>query len=62
MDVARGAEITVIGFVPDGNGGYRQLEALPETERQKIGRELGQRMGRTLNNYFSAHPEEYKKI
>lgn len=60
--MARGKEIKVVGFVPDGNGGYRSVESMSPEERKEFGQLLTQRMGAALNDYFSAHPEEYAKI
>jgi hypothetical protein len=55
-------DITVIGFVPDGAGGYRPLEDMTPEERRDFGTRLAQRMGKALNDYYSVHPAEYARI
>lgn len=60
--MARGQEIKCRGFVPDGNGGYRPIEALSPEEKQKLSENIAQRMGQVLNTYFGLHPEVYTKI
>ncbi|MBQ6163951.1 MAG: hypothetical protein IJK23_05705 [Clostridia bacterium] len=54
-------ELTVRGFVPDGNGGLRSYEELSEEEKDAFGKKIVERMGRVLNDYFSIHPEAYAK-
>lgn len=60
--MSRGAEIKVVGFVPDGNGGYQSLEGMAAAEKTEYGKQLSRRMGVALNDYFSAHPVEYERI
>lgn len=60
--MARSADITVIGFVPDGAGGYRPVESMTPEERRDFGTRLAQRIGKALNDYYSVHPAEYARI
>ena len=55
-------EIRCRGFVFDGAGEYRCVEDLSPEERAELGRELAERMGRALNDHYSQHPEDYKRI
>lgn len=55
-------DITVIGFVPDGRGGYQSLEGMAAAEKTEYAKQLSRRMGAALNDYFSAHPSEYERI
>jgi len=55
-------DITVIGFVPDGDGGYRSVESMTPEERRDFGTRLAQRIGKALNDYYSVHPAEYARI
>ena len=51
------------GWVPDGAGGWRSVEEdLTPEERADLGRKLVQRMGQALNDHFSAHPDEYRRL
>jgi len=54
-------ELTVRGFVPDGNGGYRPYEDLTEAEKDAFGKRIVEKMGRVINDYFSQHPEAYER-
>ncbi len=52
-------------LVPDGNGGYREYTELSDAERESFGKKLSQRMGETLNEYYTAHTGkvgEMKKV
>lgn len=60
--MAKNTKITVRGFVPDGNGGYQPLESLPAETLNKFSEQLVNRMGESLNNWFSSHPKEYTKL
>ena len=61
MDMAR--ELKCRGFVSDGNGGYRSGENdLTPEERKDLGARIVSRMGRALNDHYSAHPEEYRTL
>lgn len=42
-------------MVPDGNGGYKDYTELSEEERKEFGKKLSQRVGETLNEYYTAH-------
>lgn len=42
--------------------GDRPLDELTTEEQKEFGEKVTQRMGNALNDYFSQHPEEYKKI
>lgn len=62
-EMAKRQEIRCRGWVPDGAGGWRSVEDdLTPEERAEFGRQLVQRMGRALNDHFSACPEEYERI
>ena len=60
--MAKNTKITVRGFVPDGNGGYLPLESLPAEKRSEFSEQLVNRMGGSLNSWFSHHPNEYNKL
>ena len=60
--MAKNTKITVRGFVPDGNGGYLPLESLPAEKRSEFSEQLVNRMGESLNNWFSSHPEEFLNL
>ena len=61
--MARNQKIICRGFVPDGAGGYRSVENdLTPEERRELGARIVQRMGRALNDHYSAHPEEYRRV
>lgn len=62
MVLARNTKIVVRGFVPDGDGGYQPLENLTQEERSEFSKKLVNRMGESLNNWFSSHPEEYNVL
>ena len=52
-------------MVPDGNGGYKEYTELSEEERKELGKKLSQRVGETLNEYYTAHTGklgEMKKV
>lgn len=42
--------------------GGRPIEELPADERKEWERRAVERMGQSLNNYFSHHVEEYQRI
>lgn len=42
--------------------GGRPYEDLTQEERSEFSRKIVDRMGRTLNDYYNRHPEEYKKL
>ena len=61
--MAKRQEIRCCGWVPDATGCWRSVEDdLTPEERAEFGRQLVQRMGRALNDHFSAHPEEYERL
>lgn len=60
--MAKGQKIVCRGFVPDGNGGYRPVEALSPEEKQQFAKKLTDQMGQVLNTYFGLHPEVYKEV
>lgn len=62
MSGRKSREITVRGFVPDGNGGYRPYEELSAEEKKAFGEKLVQRMGDAINQYASVHPEAIPRI
>lgn len=52
-------------MVPDGNGGYKDYTELSEEERKEFGKKLSQRVGETLNEYYTANTGkvgEMKKV
>jgi ABC-type transporter MlaC component len=49
----RGKKLTVTLHI-----GGKQVETLTEEQREKI----AQKFSETLSNYYSRHPEEYKKL
>ena len=52
-------------MVSDGNGGYKDYTELSEEERKEYGKKLSQRVGETLNEYYTAHTGkvgEMKKV
>ena len=52
-------------MVSDGNGGYKEYTELSEEERKEFGKKLSQRVGETLNEYYTAHTGklgEMKKV
>lgn len=42
--------------------GDRPIEELSPEDREAFQERTVQRMGDALNDYFSQHPEEYKKV
>ena len=60
--MAKRAKIVCRGFLPDGAGGYRRVEDLTPAERAELGRALADCIGRAINDHFSQHPDEYRRL
>lgn len=58
--MARQKEVKPLKFRIFVNG--RPWEEMTEQEQADYRRSAAERMGRALNDYYSLHPEEYKKI
>ena len=60
--MSRGKPVVARGWVPQGDGTYKNLEDLTPEERKAFGDKLAERIGRTVNRYYSAHPEEIPRF
>lgn len=57
----RGQKIACRVLIPTV-GGYREYNDLTDAGKESFGRRCAERMGAALNDYFSQHIEEYKKL
>lgn len=55
-------QLTCRSYIQQPDGSLTAVDDLTEEERAAFGERIAQRMGKTLNEFFSVHPEEYTKI
>lgn len=62
--MARGKPLTVINMISFNgiNGEYKPMEECTAEEIQLFRNKVGERMSKSLSDYFSAHPDELDKV